>query len=114
MKKVFDKELLENYISVCNVDFFERLVFKPFYISRPKYNEFSVSKVEFICDSCKSKINRIKGFEFNNNSFRSVGKCSECKKTYWLNVRAKQTYDGIVVSAKALEMNKKRAKKVEQ
>ncbi len=110
-KKVFDSSLFEQYVSPCSREFFERLVFKPFFIDKPKFEDFCLYEIPFVCKYCGKEITRIKPYELVSNSFKSVGKCSCCNKKYWLNVRAKKTYDGIVVSTKAFEMNKKRAKK---
>ena len=36
--------------------------------------------------------------------------CEKCGKKFWTYIRAKQTYDDIVVSTRAVQINKKRAK----
>lgn len=112
-KKVFDSTLLEEYIKECNTDFFERLVFKNYYITKPESDCFSLSEVKPYCDNCKKELKLIKNYELVNNTFKNIGKCPCCKKTYWISVRAKMTYDDVIVTKKVLPMNKKRARKIQ-
>ena len=112
-KKVFDKKLLAGYIKKCDVDFFERLVFKNYYITNPYCDDFKLSEVKLFCENCNKELKLIKNYELVNNTFRNIGKCSCCGKTFWISVRAKKTYDDVVIARKVLPMNRKRAKKLE-
>ncbi len=111
-KKVFDKNIFKNYISKCDTAFFEKLIFKPYYIQKPVYNEFDVDKVIIHCPDCTGTINTLIPYDFsnNNNTFKSAGQCTKCKRKYWIFIRAKQNYDNISVSQRAVLINKKRAK----
>lgn len=111
-KKVYDKNKINDYVQVCDISFFERLIFKPYYISNAEYKDFKLSEVEITCPVCKGKIEPVKKYEFANNTFRGAGICKKCNKKFWTYVRAKQTYDEIVISSRAVMINKKRAKYV--
>lgn len=111
-KKVYDKEKLKAYIHTCDISFFERLVFKPYFIKEKEYKDFKLDDVEIVCPICKGKIEPIKKYEFTNNTFRGAGLCQKCNRKFWTYVRAKQTYDDIVVSSRAVPINKKRAKHI--
>ncbi len=111
-KKVFNEEKFKGFVNETDNNFFARLVFKQYYIKVPECEGFNLHKVKIECPKCKSVVKILKKYDFVNNTFRSIASCEKCYKKYWVNVRAKQTYDGIVISAKAQTMNKKRAKKL--
>lgn len=111
-KKVYDKKRFEQYVRNCDYSFFERLIFKPFYINKRVYNDFDLNKVELVCPSCKGQVLPINNYEFVNNTFKNAGQCSICKRKYWVSIRAKQTYDEIVVAKRLVAINKKRAKHI--
>lgn len=114
LKKVFDKDKLQNYIHDCDSSFFERLIYKPYLITKPVTELFDVYKQELLCPVCKSKMVRLKDFECVNKSFRCPTKCKKCGITYWTTVRAKKTYDTVDVHQRSIEMNRKKAKKIKK
>lgn len=114
LKKVFDKDKLQNYIHDCDSSFFERLIYKPYLIIKPVTELFDVYKQELLCPVCKSKMVRLKDFECVNKSFRCPTKCKKCGITYWTTVRAKKTYDTVEVHQRSIEMNRKKAKKIKK
>lgn len=114
VKKVFDKEKLQHYVHDCDSSFFERLVYKPFLITKPVSELFDVYNYDLVCPSCGEKMIRLKNFECVNKSFRCPSKCKKCGKTYWTTVRAKKTYDTVDVSQRSIEMNRKKAKRMKK
>lgn len=110
-KKVFDEEKLKGYITICDSCFFERLMFKPYYISDYKNEYFDLDEVVIKCPKCSHPMKKAERFTYNNNTFKGPVICSECNKTYWAFVRAKKTYDKVLIKVSTTEMNKKRAKK---
>lgn len=114
LKKVFDKDKLQNYIHDCDSSFFERLIYKPYLIVKPVTQLFDVYKQDLLCPVCKSKMVRLKDFECVNKSFRCPAKCKKCGKTYWTTVRAKKTYDSVEVNQRSIEMNRKKAKRIKK
>lgn len=113
-KKVFDKEKLKGFVHDCDSSFFERLIYKPYLITKPVSDIFDVYKQELVCPICKSDMIRLKDFECVNKSFRCPAKCKKCGKTFWTTVRAKKTYDTVEVHQRSIEMNRKRAKKIKK
>lgn len=111
-KKVYDHDKLAKYIHTCDISFFERLVFKPYYIKETEYEDFKLNDVKIICPICGGTVAPIKKYEFTNNTFRGAGLCEKCSRKFWTYVRAKQTYDEVVVSSRAVPINKKRAKHI--
>lgn len=111
-KEVFDEQRLKKYIDLCDISFFERLLYKPTYIKNPKSDLFNIDKVKFICPQCKGSVIPINDYQFSNNTFRGAGQCERCKKKYWTYVRAKKTYDAVIISSRVVKINKKRAKNI--
>lgn len=108
-KKVFDAEKFSGFVYTCSPDYFERLIYKPFFISRKRYGDFDISKVELICPICGGKVHALNEYEFANNTFKNVGKCTACNRKFWVNVRAKQNFDHISVSQRLVKINKRKA-----
>lgn len=110
-KKVFNKEKFDGFVHNCDKAFFERLVYKPYHLS-PDDKIFNISDVKLECPKCSGNIKVLKKYDYVNKAFRSAGQCTECRKKYWIFVRAKKNYDNISVSKRLVEMNKKRAKHI--
>lgn len=108
-KKVFDREKFSQFVTDCDEAFFERLVFKPYYLTKNVSDDFDVHTVAVNCPYCKSNMRVLKNYESVNKSFRTVCECKKCRKKFWVFVRAKKTYDGVVVTKRINVMNKKRA-----
>lgn len=111
-KKVFDKKKFAGYVKKCDTAFFERLIFKPYFISKPVFEDFDLSKVKIECPDCLGDIIPLYKYEFSNNTFKTAGQCQKCKKKFWVFVRAKKTYDTIHVTIRTIGINKKRAKRI--
>lgn len=113
-KTVFDEKIFSEYVCDCSGDYFERLVYKPYYISKPVAEGFNIKNETFLCPKCSSRLSIIKPFEFYNNTFRNYGVCTKCGVKYWVTLRAKQMYDHITITKKVLPMNRKRAKRIDR
>ena len=110
-KKVFDESKFSEFVVHCDKAFFERLVFKPYFLTKGISESFNVNNEVLNCPYCKSNMRVLKKYESVNKTFRTVCECTDCRKKFWAFVRAKQTYDGVVVTKKINVMNKKRAEK---
>ena len=111
-KKVYDKEKLSKYVKHCDSTFFERMLYKPYYITDAKSSLFNVNDVELVCPKCGRKIKNSADYVIQNKSFKGGVRCRRCRKTYWVFIRAQKTYDDVVVKTRFVEMNKKRARKI--
>ena len=108
-RKVYDSKRFSAYITDCDKDFFERLIFKPYYITKSVSDDFDVYSEKLKCPYCKSDLRILRSYESINKTFRTVCECKNCRKKFWAFVRAKKTYDGVLVTKKINIMNKKRA-----
>lgn len=111
-KKVFTKETFSNFVYDCSPEYFERLIYKPFFISKKVYGDFNIDEVELCCPKCNKRVKTIKDYEFANNTFKNVGICTGCGKKFWVNVRAKQNFDNVSISRRLIEINRKKASRI--
>ncbi|MBR1763183.1 MAG: exonuclease domain-containing protein [Eubacterium sp.] len=109
-KKVFDSNKLKGYINECDSNYFERLLFKPYYITEPVSDLFDVYTHTMTCPVCKGKILPAKEYIVQNKSFKGAVKCKKCRRNFWAFIRVKKTYDDVVIKEHFIQMNKKRAK----
>ncbi len=114
VKKVFDKNIFDNFIVNCDSTFFEKLIYKPYVLTKPVSSYYNVYDEKLNCPFCKSNLKTLKKYEVVNKSFRTICECKECKKKFWVNIRVKKDYDDISVSKRINVMNKKRARNFEK
>lgn len=110
-KKVYNSERAESMVCLCDTDFFGRLAFKPYVISKPVSKEYNFFKERFNCPACGTDLTRISDVQLVNNSFKTVLFCSKCQKKFWGFVRVKRLYDGLSTSKRITEMSRNKAKK---
>lgn len=110
-KKMFDSVSFSEFVQDCDDDYFERLVYKSHYLSDMNSKELSVLNESFFCPVCNQKLKISKPFYFLNNTFRNIGSCTSCKKKYCIYVRAKKTYDDVLISRKIVPIKKKNVNK---
>lgn len=114
LKKVFDSKKLEKYIHPCDNSFFERLIYKPYLITKPVTDLYNAYEQKISCPVCNGDMTRLKDYECINKSFRCPTKCKKCGKTFWTTIRAKKTYDTVEVFQRSVEMNRKKAKRIKK
>lgn len=112
LKKVFDTDKMKAYISDCDNSFFERLLFKPYAITNPECDLFSLKNVDMRCPRCNSVLKMLEYECTASKSFKCASVCKKCRKNFWVFVRAKKNYDSVSVSVKTVEMNKRKAKSI--
>lgn len=111
-KKVFNSDEIAKRINSCDKVYYEKLLYKPYLITKPKTDDFDIYEQVIYCPKCGPKIKQERQFELINKSFRCPTRCERCKKTYWTTIRARKLYDKVDVYVRSVEMNKKRAKKI--
>ncbi len=112
LKKVFDKNKLDACVKVCDSKFFERLLFKPFYVTEEKYDKFDVHEVELVCPQCGGLLDVPDELSIINKSFKGAVRCNYCMHSYWIFIRVKKLYDDFSVKTSYVEMNKRKARKL--
>lgn len=106
IKKVYSESSIKNFITKCDNDFFQRLVFKPYFISQPVSEYCNIYQLEYTCPNCGNNLSVENDFQFKNNVFSSLFKCTSCSKKFWGFVRLKKTYDDVKVSKRFTPFSK--------
>ena len=113
-KKVYDPALFEPYICDCSGDYFERLLYKPYYLRHAICRGFDLRQQKFQCPRCHKELQMLSPFEFSNNAFKNWGECRDCGTKYWVQLRAKQMYDHVHISKKVQPMSRKRSRAMDR
>ena len=104
--KVFDKDDLKSNIVVCDDEYYEKLLFKPFVVS--DINDKLVDKTQFCCKcvSCGEMADQLTDWRFSNSSFHAMFKCRDCNIKYRVNVQFKKTYSQLNIKKNVIEIKK--------
>lgn len=92
-KKVYNKEKLNEFIKICDADFYARLAFKPYVIKSKNDPLIDKNLFNCYCDICGGKVEVLKKWKFINQSFRGVFYCTNCDREFRVNLRIKKFYD---------------------
>lgn len=97
LKKTFNVEKLNEFVKICNEDFYARLAFKPYVIKSKNDPLIDKNLFNCYCDICGGKVEVLKKWKFVNQSFRGIFYCSGCDREFRVNLRIKKFYDYIDV-----------------
>ncbi len=97
LRQVYEAEKLHSFVRRCDNTFYERLSFKPYYISDLKSPLVDPALFHCVCDVCGGKLKKVKKWKFNNTAFRAEFYCKHCDRRLRFSVRYKQLYDRLDV-----------------
>lgn len=94
-KKVYNEEKFNEFIKICDRDFYGRLLFHPYVIKNK--NDPLIDKNQFncFCEICGGKVETVKKWKFMNQSFRGIFYCANCDREFKVSLRFKKFYDYI-------------------
>ncbi len=101
-KKIFDKEKFKQFIKECNNSFYEKLEFKPYYLSNTNNPLVDKKMFSYICEHCNNPAKIETDWRFVNRGFRAVYYCQECKKKVKVSLTFKKLYDKVEVKKTAV------------
>ncbi len=113
-RKVYDEKKLSQYVKDCDGAFFEKLLFKPYYITEEEVDGFNVREVELFCPNCEGILDVPEELTVINKAFKGAVTCNYCRKSYWIFIRVKRLYEEFSIKTSYVEMNKKRARRFNQ
>lgn len=103
----FDQAALSGYLSdTSGDDYYERLTFKPRFITN--INDPNIDRTQFAanCPFCRRKLERISATVARYSAFLTNFRCPKCKRKFVLTVRFRQNYDSVSVKKKLKEFVK--------
>lgn len=111
LKKNYNAPTFETLIKdTSNPEFYNRLYFKPYYISRINDELIDKKTLEFYCEKCSDKMKRLTKWHYHNNWFSANFVCKNCNKKFVCRVSYKKTYDNLIVKRRILEPKAKENK----
>lgn len=116
-KALYDGELLQQFLYICDDDFYRRLNFKNYNICDLKDPNVDRKEMFFNCENCGRRALRRSKWRLKNRSFRANFRCLRCCRDFEGRISFKQCYDHVDVTKKTAEVEhkeKKRRKKIEQ
>ncbi len=113
-KKVYNKDKLNEFIKVCDADFYARLAFKPYVIKSKNDPLIDKNLFNCYCDICGGKVEILKKWKFVNQSFRGVFYCANCDREFRVNLRIKKFYDRLDIKRNYSEIIKTSVEKTEE
>ncbi len=108
LKRTYNKERFAGFIKdTANPEFYRKLMFKNYYLSRLDHKEIKQQHLEFNCDKCGTKAQPVKKFKYKNHWFMNEFKCNNCGNSFLGRVMFKMTYNGLKVTKRILYPVKK-------
>lgn len=104
--KCFDAALINKYIYVCDSVFFEKLMFKSYYITDIAAEGIKLEHYPIACPICQKNMRRISPFELVNNAFRAACLCKHCRQKFYITYRIKQHYDSVDIKKRIVPIKK--------
>jgi DNA polymerase III epsilon subunit-like protein len=103
-KKVYNEEKFNEFIKICDKDFYGRLLFHPYVIKNK--NDPLIDKNQFncFCEICGGKVETVKKWKFMNQSFRGIFYCANCDREFKVSLRFKKFYDYIDIKRSYFEV----------
>ena len=111
LKKCYHQKRFEALIKDTSKDsFYERLRFKPYPISDINDENINRNRLEFKCDKCGRKAERLTPFKYRNRWFCATFFCKKCNRKFSGRVSFKKTFDDVVCKQKICEFKVKEKK----
>lgn len=96
LRQTYQKKRFKPYISnVLTDSFYERLLFKPYYITDPDSPLLDKNIFTPRCPQCGKKLQRTGKIRQNNALLQANYRCKKCDVAYRLRVKCKKTCDSI-------------------
>ena len=92
-KKVYDEEIINEYIHECDEDFYKRLRYKVKVISFIKNPLVDKSYLTYKCEKCGGKAKQLTAWKYSNQFFRANYYCKKCDHKVTVMVRFRKMYD---------------------
>ena len=92
-KRIYETDVIKEYIRECNEEFYARLRFKSKVISSIKNPLIDRSYLTYKCEICGTPAKQMTPWKYSNQYFRSQYYCRNCDRQVQVNVRFKRFFD---------------------
>ncbi len=114
IKKFTDSVNIDDYImkADCN-EFYDRMLFKTYFITDLKDPEVDKNVLKFRCDNCGRIARRIKKWRLHNKNFTSDFLCKNCGNKFTGRISFKRKYDAVKINKRIIDNSDKENKSAE-
>ncbi|MCD7723681.1 MAG: exonuclease domain-containing protein [Clostridiales bacterium] len=105
----FDSEKAAFALIDCSGEYFSRLIYKTYSISKPVSSLYNINNEQFVCPACAGKLEIQGKFSYRLKCFHAACICKNCKKKFIVHVNVKKTYDGVSVTKRISRFKEKAA-----
>ena len=100
LKKSFNKDDVLDMTSLCDENFYKKLLFKAKFITNIHDDRIDRSKMICFCDNCKKRMSKVSEWKTVNQSFRALFYCKNCDEYTVFSIRFKDCFDHIDIRSK--------------
>lgn len=104
MQKFVDTVPVEDFIMQADCqEFYDRLLFKNYFITDLHSPEVDKNQLRFRCDQCGSYARRVKRWRLRNKSFTADFVCKSCGNRFTGRISFKQKYDEVKINKRIVQ-----------
>ena len=109
LKKVIGGYPLEKCVmdAACE-EFYDRMLFKNFFITDISSPEIDHEQLKFFCEQCGNQARRVKRWKLRNKNFNADFYCKNCDEKFTGRVSFKKRFDGIKVNKRIVPKTEKK------
>ncbi len=101
LKKYYNEERFNRLIKdTSKNNFFERLAYRPVYITDLEDECIDKKELEIYCDNCGQKATQKSNWKRTNRCFVAGFYCEKCHKNFCCRISFRKNYDGVTVKKK--------------
>ncbi len=103
LKATYNEERFLPYIKdTTDPEFYKKLTFKAYYITKLTDNRIEPKHLKFMCDKCGNEAKRSKKWKYKNHWFTNEFICLKCGNKFLGRVMFKVTYNGLKVAKRVI------------
>lgn len=103
-QKLYDPELVQRYIDVCDETFYRKITFKNYNIYDIHSPDVNRKEMFMLCDRCGKKARRRSKWKVKNKTFRAKFRCSRCKRDFEGRITFKKCFDCVKIIKRVSEL----------
>ena len=104
LRRVMNRYPLESCILQADCEeFYDRMLFKNFFITDLRSPEIDRAQMKFSCDQCGKQARRVKRWKLHNKNFNADFYCKNCGRRFSGRISFKRRYDGVKVNKRIVE-----------
>lgn len=110
LKKCYNAERFNALIKDTeNPEFYKKLFFKPYYISKISDKAIDKAHLKFCCDECGGNTRRTSNWRYKNRWFSATFYCKNCDSEFIGRICFRKNYDNVVTKKRICAIKEKKS-----